>query len=283
MIVSKVCGGLAGQMFQYALGRHLALKNNDKLYLDLSWYERENNSGFVRDFALSQLDSSWNTLTEKHFLCWKIKVRSKTKNFNIFNFQYIKEADFSKFDPQVLNLEGNVILDGYWNSHKYFESIREILLNELRPKEAPDERNRRCLEKVENVNAVSVHFRRGDYALNSFHGMLDKEYYTKAIETISEKISNPYLFIFSDEPEWVLANMTFQHPYEIVDFNRDRKNYWDIELMRNCKHNIIANSGFSWWGAWLNTHENKLVIAPKKWVNIGKPEFDNIPPNWILF
>jgi hypothetical protein len=282
MVIMKVYGGLAGQMFQYSLGRHLSFQDNNKLLLDTHWYNKSNTSGFVRDFGLQHLNTRYETISNKGLLWWKLRLAGKINNFKLFGLEYIKEVDFSRFDSSILGKKGNILLDGYWNSHKYFDEIRAVLLEELRPKEAPDERNRQCLDKIQKTNSISAHFRRGDYALTSFHGMLSKEYYTQAIDALTENMTDPQLFIFSDEPEWVIANMDFKIPYEVVDFNKDKKNYWDIELMKNCKHNIIANSGFSWWGAWLNNNSGKTVVAPRNWVNAENSSFDNIPEQWIL-
>lgn len=268
-------------MFQYAVGRHLSIKNNTTLYLDTSWYRKKSQSTFVRHFALHHLNTCYKAFDKRDLLWWRIKASRKILNGGV-GLRHKKEQDFSVFDSSVLEVGNNAVLDGYWNSHKYFESIRDVLLNEFRPKEEPDEKNRTYLKKIKAVDAISIHFRRGDYALTSFHGMLSKDYYTEAIKRVAEQVANPHLFLFSDEPEWVLANMRFDFPFDVVDFNKDEKNYWDIELMKNCKHNIIANSGFSWWAAWLNNNPHKQVVAPSKWVNLEKPSFDNMPTKWIL-
>jgi hypothetical protein len=111
--------------------------------------------------------------------------------------------------------------------------------------------------------------------------MLDKLYYYNAIKMLSDKSGDLQLFIFSDEPEWVIENMQFVHPFEVISFNKDKQNFFDMELMKHCKHNIIANSSFSWWPAWLNANEDKIVIAPKKWLNVDSNAMD-FPPKWIV-
>ncbi len=282
MIVSKIYGGLAGQMLQYSIGRHLSIKNNTDLYLDTTWYNKKKSSKFIRDFGLHNLNTCYKIIGRKEILWWKIKITNKIGIFSPFNLKLFKETDFAKFNSEVLNEGDYIILDGYWNSYKYFEDIRDILLNELRPKQGPNIQNQHFLTKIRKENSIGVHFRRGDYALTTFHGILSKKYYSEAIDLIFDEVQNPYLFIFSDEPEWVQSNMEFSLPYEIVNINKDDTNFWDLELMKNCKHNIIANSGFSWWAAWLNNNPDKIVISPKNWINTEKTQIDNIPNNWIL-
>ncbi|WP_121352388.1 alpha-1,2-fucosyltransferase [Flavisolibacter nicotianae] len=282
MIVSKLYGGLAGQMLQYALGRNLSLKNQTELYLDLSWYKSENqNSTFPRTFKLDKLNVQYKEVDYSR-LYWKIRTMHRLKSLNPFSLVVVKEKDFSRFDPSIIETKNNSVLDGYFNSYKYFEEVRDCLLREFTPNEQPNQKNSSCLHKIRATNAVSVHFRRGDYALTSFHGMLTKDYYEAAIDKICSQLADPYLYIFSDEPEWVIDNIRFPFNYEVVNFNRDENNYWDMELMKNCRHNIIANSGFSWWGAWLNQNPEKTVVAPKVWIAEQEREMnDFIPKEWI--
>ncbi|TXJ24991.1 MAG: alpha-1,2-fucosyltransferase [Chitinophagaceae bacterium] len=282
MVISKIYGGLAGQMLQYAIGRHLSIKYNTHLLIDTYWYKKPGNPQFPRDFGLKRLNTQCIEIASYSWLWWQVRLSGRFNRFPGLPFKVIKEKDYSVFDPSMLELGANVLLDGYWNSYKYFEPVRSQLMKEFSPADLPDERNRECLNMIQSQNSVSIHFRRGDYALTSFHGILSRDYYEAAIAKITAEISNPYLFIFSDEPKWVIENMRFSFPYKIVDFNKDEKNYWDIELMKNCKHNIIANSGFSWWAGWLNENPEKIVIAPEKWINTDKTRIDNIPADWFL-
>lgn len=153
-----------------------------------------------------------------------------------------------------------------------------------------NEKNQKILEKITQTNSVSIHVRRGDYYNNEsafkIHGNITtKKYYENALEFIKEKVKNPVFFVFSDEFEWVKKNLYFFSNYgevHIIDWNKGFDSYIDLQLMSNCKHNIIANSSFSWWAAWLNKNKNKIVISPKKWVNnINENKIDIIPNNWI--
>ena len=177
----------------------------------------------------------------------------------------------------------HILLQGLFPSYKYFSGIREILQTELVPKQEMDRENLGALAKIKSVNSVSVHFRRGDYALTGFHHILDKSYYERAIKYLSAHVEDMQLFIFSDEPTWVSQNMHFEFPYHIMDFNKGDCSYFDLELMKNCKHNIIANSTFSWWAAWLNSNLEKIVVAPRNWLNnVDIKRMQNVPEEWIL-
>lgn len=282
MVVAKIYGGLAGQMLQYSIGRTLSRKHNTSLYLDLSWYKNKDyqNEQYPREFKLNHLNAVYHVLDDMGPVN-KFIYTKYCRGLNPFYLRRVHEKDFSKFDSTVLDAGNNIFLDGYFFSHKYFIANKELLSKELSPKLKLNEQNLYYLEKIRNVNSVSVHFRRGDYKLTDFHGVLQNSYYQQAVNVIKQKVNDPTLFIFSDEPMWVRENIKFDLPYEIVDINKDEFNYLDIELMKNCKHNIIANSGFSWWGALLNYHSNAIVVAPKKWVNSQIEEFENIPDDWV--
>lgn len=281
MIVSKIYGGLAGQMLQYAAGRHLSLKHGAPLYLDTIWYDYNQNDKYPRNFKLDKLNTHFK-LIDHHSIYWKLKFTEKFKSLNPFKLKIYKEEDINVFDPAFLKVENPAILDGFFFSHKYFYPILDTLKVEFSVKDKLDERNQQQLQIIQNTNAVSIHIRRGDYALTDFHGMLELDYYKKAIDLLKEKYSDLHLFLFSDEPEWIVNNMQFDDPFTVIDYNKDEHNYIDIELMKNCKHNIIANSGFSWWGAVLNKNNNPTVIAPAKWINADNSRFENMPADWIL-
>ena len=175
---------------------------------------------------------------------------------------------------------------GYWQSEKYFKSINETILNDFQLNIQPDNYHINLANQINNCNSVSVHVRRGDYLedekINSVHGILNNLYYYSSIELITTLVGEPHLFFFSDDIDWVKNNFYLQFPHTFIDkdfLNKDSKDMW---LMTQCKHNIIANSSFSWWGAWLNKNQDKIVIAPKNWFQNPKMNSDNIvPENWV--
>jgi len=315
MIVVKLMGGLGNQMFQYALARSLAHKRletsfrnppaggypesrnhivdsgsragmtggrQDKFFLDTSWFANQTK----RVYELNCLKIIENIAPPE------LTEPSLTKNSGIFSLKKIfgtkprisiyREHGF-RFDPKVLKLPDDVYLDGYWQTEKYFLNIRGVLLKEFLPKEfgARALDYKKAIESAEN--AVSVHVRRGDYVsepnTNKYHGTCGSEYYREAAKIIGDKVPNPHFFVFSDDVPWVKENIALG---DKVTYVEGCKNYEDLHLMSLCRHNIIANSSFSWWGAWLNEHPDKIVVTPKKWFNEpGVDTSDLVPQGWV--
>jgi hypothetical protein len=176
-------------------------------------------------------------------------------------------------------------LDGFWQSYKYFEDIRETLLVELELKEWSSTAAA-VREQIRSVEAVAVHVRRGDYvanaAANRTHGICSPAYYARAIAEIAKCAPNAAWFVFSDDPEWVGKHISFPQEPAFVS-GRGFTDAEELSLIAACKHAVIANSTFSWWGAWLSRNPDKIVVAPCPWSNIGKPPLaDIIPPSWTL-
>ena len=214
-----------------------------------------------------------------------MKIEKKLYRLGLFTVNNILyEKNEFTLDTAVLNKK-SLYLDGYWQTYKYFENIREILLEEFSLKEELNLENRNILNKIKSRNSISLHIRRGDYITNSHtsnvHGACSIHYYMEAIEYINRRIDSPVYFIFSDDIQWVKENLEFNNEKVYVDINDGETAYCDLELMKNCQHNIIANSTFSWWGAWLNINKEKIVITPKKWMNIKRDFSGLIPIGWI--
>jgi hypothetical protein len=291
MIITQLNGGLGNQMFQYAAGRSLAAHHNTELKLDISQFSRVKENT-PRQYYLSSFRIK-ETFTSREDL-HRVRTSSSRLN-NLYTgvycaltgkppVQYKKEPHFH-FDPGFLTLPDNVYLDGYWQSEKYFQSIENVIKSEFTLKEDPDPPNTLMSEKILGSNAVSIHIRRGDYVTNPvtfvYHGVCTLEYYHRAINCITQKISDPHFYIFSDDPLWVKQNLEVNYPHTYVTHNQDLKDYMDLWLMSLCQHHIIANSSFSWWGAWLCSNPGKIVIAPKRW--FSKPDIntqDLIPESW---
>ena len=272
MIIVKLIGGLGNQMFQYALGRHLAYKHKTSLQLDISEFENYKLHKYSLKFFNIHGDDSE-----------KFKKGFKKKIIAFFNSK--KEPHFH-FSPKILNSPDNVYLDGYWQSEKYFKDIEPIVRQEFTLKDKFNAMDDKALTAIGTSESVSLHIRRADYVTrektNQVHGVCSLEYYHEAIAKIVATVKNPYFFIFSDDMPWAKDNLQLNFPVSYIDHGPD-KNYEDLILMSRCKHNIIANSSFSWWGAWLNTNPFKIVIAPKKWFNDqSKNTKDLIPDGWII-
>jgi hypothetical protein len=296
MIIVELMGGLGNQMFQYALGRHLSLMNKTSLKLDLTRLEERapGNNYVLRNYELDKYHHNAQVV-EKNELAYFIPVRSFTSKVlyrvkERLGLVSIKHEAGFEFQPEILMSGKNTYLSGYWQSEKYFSSISETIRNDFAIKKSllSDISNletfRNILLKMSQTNSVSVHFRRGDYVSNPLieekYGTYSPAYYQKAISLIKSKIEQPHFFLFSDEPGWLKSNIEFKDPFTIIE---GYQGYIDMFLMSQCKHNIIANSSFSWWGAWLNDNHAKTVIAPLKWFvsdDENNQTKDLIPEEW---
>ena len=205
----------------------------------------------------------------------------------LFDFNFITETR-PGYDPAVAGVKGGLYLDGYWQSEKYFKDIRGSLLEEFSLKGAMPENMLNFSRRIREMNSVSLHFRRGDYfsnpQVNSVHGVCTQHYYSAAVERMASLAADSHFFIFSDEPEWVRSNVKLNFPMTIVADEFRGEGYQELLLMSMCRHNIIANSSFSWWGAWLNQNDEKIVLAPKRWFNESLVDYDVndlLPGEWI--
>lgn len=280
MIVVRLRGGLGNQMFQYAIGKNLALQNNTILKFDVSELEQDK----LRHYELDIFNISGSIATR--FTMMFVCIFNKRIMSKILGKYYlcIKQQDLY-FNEKMLLKKGNIYLDGYWQSENYFKEIRNIIINDFMIKNKPDKRNKLMIEKIKNSNSVCIHIRRGDYISNAktnkFHGHCSLKYYYNAIEIIIKKVKNPTFYIFSDDSQWTKENLKLKYPTIYVNINSPKKGYEDLRLMSNCKYFIIANSSFSWWGAWLSNTPNKIVCAPKRWFKSTYDEGDIIPKSWI--
>lgn len=292
MIVIRFKGALGNQMFEYATAKRLALHRNTELQIDLSGLKNTPEQDTPRHYELDcfMLKAKEATLSNYELININQSRKSKLKHFLKKinrNKLWVYSSGSNLFDPKVLSLPSNTLLDGWFTSERYFRDIRPTLLKDFSYRKPPSKINKATLNNVNNANSVSLHVRRGDYITNRnaniWHGVLEKEYYTKAVKIIADKVSNPEIFVFSNDPEWCKRNMKFNHKTHYIDNNDDLNNgSEDMRLMRACKHNIIANSTFSWWGAWLNDSPGKIVISPKQWFKEGGiNDKDIVPAEWL--
>ena len=300
MVITKIQGGLGNQMFQYAIGRHLAYLNKTELRLDLSFYNQIPKNNTQRKYLLGNFNITGKPLNLSEEKKVKIKnlhnrpfltkiIRKILKNIEekkpIYKRKYIREPHFH-FCPDVLKARNKTIyLYGHWQSEKYFKNIENIIRKEFTLKNGLSNEAKNILEKIQKTNSVSIHIRRGDYVENkkncTLYGVCSLTYYYKTIKIIQNKTGNPHFFVFSDDIRWVQKNLKTASSLTLVR-GVNIRDFEEIILMSKCKHNIIANSTFSWWGAWLNNNPNKIVIAPKPWFNIATINTkDLLPPLWI--
>ena len=290
MIIVKLMGGLGNQLFQYAAGRALAEHKNTHIKLDISWFNKQS----LRNYRLEYLKikTSIASISEiEHITLNKNVVYYKFRKFFQEQLPYYRRSVFNEqnpalYDNNIWKTPKKVYLKGYWQSENYFSCISGQLRKEFIPKKEPDKVNAQLIEYIRRVNSVSIHVRRRDYVsnptANRYHGLCTLEYYQQAIQIVAEQVSTPHFFIFSDDPDWSQANLKLSFPLRLVKHNDVEKDYEDLRLISHCKHHIIANSSFSWWGAWLNKNPYKIVITPKRWFREPDQDTkDRIPATWI--
>jgi len=285
MIVVRLCGGLGNQLFQYAAGRRLAHARQTELVLDLAWYERTPASNTRRAYELANypiharaavgLESLWCRLHSGR-LWRRLPLPRRWTNF--------RERSFD-FDGTMLELPDDVYLDGYWQSHRYFDDAADLVRAEATPLVPGGPRDLAIAAMIQTSQAVSVHVRRGDYvarkAAATVHGTCSLDYYAAAIGAVASRLSDPHFFVFSDDSDWTRHNLALPGPSTYVDHNGPEAAFQDLRLMSLCKHHVIANSSFSWWGAWLATSSDKIVVAPKHWFADKRATPSLTPDSWI--
>lgn len=283
MIITRLTDGLGNQLFQYALGLRLAIQRKTTLKLDVSHFAAHRQFRLDRfRIAASIATAAESARPDGTFrlgrLLWRIdRARRFEKRY------FLVERQFH-FDPAVLRAGRRVYLAGYWQSERYFSAIADLVRAELTLREPPDARNAAMLHEIERVNAVSVHVRRGDYPqLAHKHPPCTAEYYRAAVARVREQVPDPHFFVFSDDPSWVRTHMQWLAPATLLSHNGPEHDTEDLRLMSHCRRHIIANSTFSWWGAWLCRHPEKIVIAPQRWFGAGitYSTADLLPPGWL--
>lgn len=272
MIISNLTGGLGNQMFQYAFGRYLAIKNKTdlKLHFTNALFNTQYSYGLYV-FNIEAEIASDEDLRKMNV------VQNRTINRLLylfderFNIQFNKRIITQKypyiFDYQYLSAKNDSYVQGNWVDERYFKEIENIIRNEFTVKKKLDEKNQEILKHIQETHSVSIHVRRGDYITNKTNaktfGFIGLDYYINAIKKIKKIVSNPVFFIFSDDIFWCKKNLnSLVNNVYYIDHNKDKNSYKDLLLMSACKHNIIANSTFSWWGGWLNKNSNKIIIKP---------------------
>lgn len=281
MIIVKLTGGLGNQLFQYSLGRCLVAKLRTILKLDISNYEKNRLRSYcLGNFNIQENFADQNEISKLEKKGWQ-KILNSLLPYS--KKSYIQEEKIF-FDKNILKAKNNTCLDGYWQSEKYFKDIENIIRTEVTLKNKLSER----VEQIENnilaTNSISLHIRRGDYLnpkMSKIFEICGHDYYSKAIDKILEIEKNPTFFIFSDDIEWAKNNLKINYPIVFVS-SQNIKDYEELFLMSSCKHNIIANSSFSWWGAWLNQNPEKIIIAPsKRFKEESKNSKDFYPNSWV--
>ena len=291
MIIAKIFGGLGNQMFQYAAGKSFAFKNNSELKLDINHYKIKTLPHGLpyRTYDLSIFKIKEDIATDKEIARFKndstdfIKRNIRKAENMISPHKIIYEPYFHYYSGWN-SMKGNIYIDGYWQSEKYFNDIEDVIRKEFEIKTTLTKEGNAMIEKIQDSNSICLNIRRQEFAsnphLNLFTGV---EYIYKAVDYINNKVRNPHYFIFSDELDWVKQHVKLSQPFTIVENNLYGDKFRDcLYLMSSCKHFIIPNSTFGWWSAWLNPKAEKMVVAPQRWFSDDKRNTkDLIPEKWI--
>lgn len=283
MVIVKIVGGLGNQMFCYAYAKNLEAKGF-QVKIDISAYETYTlHGGYQLDRF--NIDLQVATLEEISSFIKKGLFHKILRRLNLGQ-SLIKTEKSLLFDKSLLELESNAYVQGYFQSEQYFEGIRQALLNTYTLAENyTDYANQLKKEIVASENSCSIHVRRGDFlnAQNSsVHGTCSLDFYQQAFSYLNSKYQNLHVYVFSDDIEWCKQNLEFENIH-FVD-NKNGTPHEDMLLMSLCKHNVISNSTFSWWAAWLNENDAKTVIAPKRWFVSSEMQLqavDICPKSWV--
>ncbi|RDV16706.1 alpha-1,2-fucosyltransferase [Pontibacter diazotrophicus] len=276
MVVVTLTGGLGNQLFQYTIGKQLAIKNETTLKLYIANLGVEDGRSYKLnhyniDEVLATESEVEKLIGEYYSSSLYAKIYRKIDSYRPkYKRKYYVEDENWRFEPEVMKVSSNVLLEGFWQHHKYYEKLDATILGELTLKKEETFTVKSLKDIEKDSTSVSLHIRRGDYVsdLNnaSYFGVMPLHYYQKAVEHVNSQIKNPNFYIFSDDLDWAKDNLKMHVPMTFVDVEGGKKDYLELDAMSHCRHNIIANSTFSWWAAFLNKNPDKIVIAPEKWV-----------------
>lgn len=277
MITIRLHGGMGNQLFQYAAGRALAERLGTDLAVDDRTLNRAAHKPCQRHF-------NWNVVPATALPPHKSTSPLRYGLWRLFgNSPRLRRESGLGFNPDFTSWTDDSYLHGYWQSERYFAPIADALRRELQIITEPSDQNRDMAAQIVSRASVSLHVRRGDYLALAAHNVCTQDYYNAALAAVVDRASiAPHVFVFSDDPDWAKAHLPLPYPKTVVDFNGPETDYEDLRLMGLCDHNVIANSSFSWWGAWLNTNPGRIVAAPATW--FGAPGLYNpdiLPDGWI--
>ena len=296
MVTVFLRGGLGNQMFQYAAGLSVVKKKGDNLSLDTVFlndrFPRKNFTYRTYDLDIFSFNPQLSGLSRasKNFPIpgvWLGVDLVALKLKAIFGNTFIlKEDDISSSDKNIAFKTSDVVLWGFWQSEKYFEDVVDDVRAAFTFRDPLNKAAALFAQDIHTSESVAIHVRRGDYLLGKYkklYGITDVDYYNRAIANIGDSVKDPHFFVFSDDIDWCKENIKTPYVTTYMDAaSSGPKSSYHLQLMSLCKHNIIANSSFSWWGAWLNKNPQKIVIAPKQWhVGMSIEENDVTPANWI--
>lgn len=289
-IIAQLQGGLGNQLFQYATARALAHERQIALLLDHSWFAKTYDDVTPRELLLSSLNTKGALIVFKPQLKKPKLIRRVLQKLWPINPYIYSETSPYQYDPRLLKASAfksqSLYLMGYWQSYRYFESIKKILQTEIRPVASLDPHYQKYLALIKTTNSAMVHVRRGDYvhleSAAKVHGFIGLKYYQQGMNILLENNPNIHFFVFSDDLDWAKQNLSHQDRVTFIEsLENDDAVIQELELMTYCQHHLIANSSLSWWAAWLAKNEGNLVICPSNWTNdLAMNWNDLLPTHW---
>ncbi len=277
MIFSRLHGRLGNQMFQYAAARALAERLDTRVVLDDRTALHKGDGTLLRVFDLPDLATA-PLPPAKHqralaYLTWRaLGLRPR-----------IRREKGLRYNPDFANWTDDSYLHGYWQSEQYFADIADTLRSAFVFRTPMSARNAEMAARIASGPSVALHVRRGDYVAVNTMALCDQAYYDAALAAIRKRMdADPTVYVFSDDPDWAKANLPLPFDKVVVDFNGPDADYEDLRLMTLCQHNIIANSSFSWWAAWLGETPDSIVAGPARWfADASMRNPDILPARWI--
>lgn len=274
MKIINILGGLGNQMFVFAM--YLALKEahpNEEIFLcrrSYVGYPLHNGYELDRIFGIEAPEAKLSQLAKVAYPFFNYKTWQLMRHVLPMRKSMVAGTTQIPFNYGEVTRTGNAFYDGYWQNENYFIAIRDTILKTFSFPVFMDSKNASLTEKLKSIRAASCHLRRGDYLLDPIYGVCNIDYYAQAITELNAKANPDMYCIFSDDIKWCKNNLQEvigKKEVIFVDWNKGQDSFRDMQLMSLCHYNIIANSSFSWWGAWLNNHADKIVMAPERWMN----------------
>lgn len=292
-IVVRQISGLGNQMFQYAAGRYFARRYGASLRIAVDPAPEKSSRGYARPFLLSHFCTtapmSTAPASERMLFARQPWLRPLAKGARLaLGFQTFTEPIAQRYtfieDLPLRAGARRLYLSGYWQAHGFVDHVAEEVRREFQLREQATGRDLEVLQKIGDSESVSLHIRRGDYTLAAEGEIaLPMEYYGKAIAYLREVLTKPTFFVFSDEMDYARMHLPRATDLVFVDHNSSSAAHEDLRLMAACRHQIIANSTLSWWGAWLNPQRDKQVLAPRCWLRRKDSYYpDLLPSDWML-
>jgi len=288
-ITTQIQGGLGNQLFQYATGKALSERLGGQLLVDIDWFNHEWTDVTPREFLLPFLKVQLETTQVSPPIQSPRRWRRITQQILPLNPYVLKDRPY-RFNPALTQFKPfanqDIYLMGYWQSFRYFDSIRQQLIHEIRPINQLSPQYQIYLEKIKGCLSAMIHIRRGDYVnlpvAAKAHGFLGLDYYQNGMRLLLENDIHTHFFVFSDDLGWAKANLPHQEKITYIETaNEKTAPIQELFLMTQCQRHLIANSSLSWWSAWLSVDQNPLVIAPKRWTNDLDKEWDDLlPSHW---